>query len=132
VKETPLLRRRIGMKCTFQGRGSPLHLLVVGLPSMGSGLCTPTPRALTPVAPRPERVPDNVHETGVWSGGQSGFPILAAEAEQVERTRRKDLVTGRIRVSVPFTPVGVSEVRVLADLGGWLRVVDAGVGEFGG
>jgi hypothetical protein len=29
--------------------------------------------------------PDNVHETGVWPGGQSGSPIVAAEAEQVER-----------------------------------------------
>ena len=29
--------------------------------------------------------PDNVEKTGVWSGS----PIVAAEAEQVERTRRK-------------------------------------------
>jgi hypothetical protein len=29
--------------------------------------------------------PDNVEKTGVWSGS----PIVAAEAEQVERTRRR-------------------------------------------
>jgi hypothetical protein len=33
--------------------------------------------------------PDNVQETGVSPGGRSRFPIVAAEAEQVERTRRK-------------------------------------------
>jgi len=32
--------------------------------------------------------PDNVQETGVWPGGQSEFPIVAAEAKQVERTGR--------------------------------------------
>jgi hypothetical protein len=33
--------------------------------------------------------PDNVHETGVSPGGQSGSPIVAADPDQVERTRRK-------------------------------------------
>ncbi len=28
--------------------------------------------------------PEGVHETGVWPRGQSGSPIVAAEAEQVE------------------------------------------------
>ncbi len=37
--------------------------------------------------------PDNVQETGVSPGGRSGSPIVAAEAEQVERTTKKDLVT---------------------------------------
>ncbi len=33
--------------------------------------------------------PDNVHETGVSPRGRSGSPIVAPEAEQFERTRRK-------------------------------------------
>ncbi len=33
--------------------------------------------------------PDNVQKTGVSPGGQSGSPIVAAEGEQVERTRGK-------------------------------------------
>jgi hypothetical protein len=33
--------------------------------------------------------PDNAHETGVSAGGRSGSPIVAAEAEKLERTRRK-------------------------------------------
>src|SRR6266540_5793097 len=33
--------------------------------------------------------PNNVEKTGVWSIGQPGFLVVAAEAEQVERTRRK-------------------------------------------
>jgi hypothetical protein len=42
--------------------------------------------------------PDNVEKTGFWSAGQSGFPVVAAEAEQVEGTqRKKDLVTALIR-----------------------------------
>jgi hypothetical protein len=40
--------------------------------------------------------PDNVHETGVSPGGRSGSSIVGAEVEQVERTRKKDLVTRRI------------------------------------
>jgi hypothetical protein len=46
--------------------------------------------------------PDNVEKTGVWSIGQPGFLVVAAEAEQVERTRRKTLVTSVIRVSVLY------------------------------
>ena len=47
--------------------------------------------------------PDNVHETGVSPGGRFGSPIVAAEAEQVERKSKKDLVTGpRSEVFVPF------------------------------
>ena len=45
--------------------------------------------------------PDSVHETGVWPIGQRAFPVVATEAGQVERTRRKDLVTVSIRVFVP-------------------------------
>jgi hypothetical protein len=37
--------------------------------------------------------PDNVHETGVSLDGQSGSPIVAAEAQQVEQLE-EDLVTG--------------------------------------
>jgi hypothetical protein len=33
--------------------------------------------------------PEIVHETGVSPSGQCGFPIMATEAEQVERNRRK-------------------------------------------
>jgi hypothetical protein len=44
--------------------------------------------------------PDNVHETGVWPGGQSGSPIVAAE-EQVQRTRRKSWSRARSEVFVP-------------------------------
>jgi hypothetical protein len=33
--------------------------------------------------------PDNVHETGVWPIGPRAFPVVAVEAGQVERTRRK-------------------------------------------
>jgi hypothetical protein len=34
---------------------------------------------------------------------QRGFPVVAAEAEQVERTRRKTWSQAESRVSVPFT-----------------------------
>jgi hypothetical protein len=46
--------------------------------------------------------PDNVHETGVSPGGQSGSPIVAAEAEQVERTRRKTWLSAQSEVFVPY------------------------------
>src|SRR6266540_7081931 len=42
--------------------------------------------------------PDNVQETGVSPGGRSGSAIVAAEAEQVERTRRKTCSRARIEV----------------------------------
>ena len=44
---------------------------------------------------------------------QRGFPVVAAEAEQVERTRRKTWSQAESRVSVPFTPTCVlsGEVR---------------------
>jgi hypothetical protein len=42
--------------------------------------------------------PDNVQETGVSPGGQSGSPIVAAEAEGVERTRRKTWSPARSEV----------------------------------
>jgi hypothetical protein len=42
--------------------------------------------------------PDNVHEAGVSPGGQSGSPIVAAEAEGVERTRRKTWSPARSEV----------------------------------
>jgi hypothetical protein len=48
--------------------------------------------------------PDNVHETGVSPGGQSGSPIVAAEVEQVERHRRKTWSQAESGDSVPFTP----------------------------
>jgi hypothetical protein len=47
--------------------------------------------------------PDNVHETGVSRGGQCGSPIVATEAEQVERTRRKTWSRARSEVLVPYT-----------------------------
>jgi hypothetical protein len=34
---------------------------------------------------------------------QRGFPVVAAEAEQVERTRRKTWSQAESRVSVPFS-----------------------------
>jgi hypothetical protein len=58
--------------------------------------------------------PDNVHETGVLPGGQSGSLIVPAEAEQVERTRRKPWSRARslyVLLMVPtlkgaFIPIG--------------------------
>ena len=47
--------------------------------------------------------PGNVQKTGVSPGGQSGSPIVAAEAEQVERTRRKTWSRVRSEVFVPYT-----------------------------
>jgi len=47
--------------------------------------------------------PDNVHETGVLPIGQSGFPVVATDAEQVVRTRRKTWSRARSEV---FVPVG--------------------------
>jgi hypothetical protein len=44
-----------------------------------------------------------VHETGVSAGGRSGSPYVAAEAEKVERTRRKTSSRARSEVSVPHT-----------------------------
>jgi hypothetical protein len=49
--------------------------------------------------------PENVQETGVSPGGRSGSDIVAAEAEQVERTTKKDLVTLRSEVFVPYNVV---------------------------
>jgi len=46
--------------------------------------------------------PENVHETGVAHGGQSGSLIVAAEAEQVERTRKKSWSRARSGVLVPY------------------------------
>jgi hypothetical protein len=46
--------------------------------------------------------PDNVQETGVSPGGRSGSPIVTAEAEQVERTRRKPCSRPRSDVFVPY------------------------------
>src|SRR6266545_2065957 len=45
--------------------------------------------------------PDNVHETGVSPGGQSGSPMVAADAEQVERTRGKTWSRARSRFLCP-------------------------------
>jgi hypothetical protein len=39
---------------------------------------------------------------GVWSVGQPSIPIVAAEAEQVERTRRKTWSRTPIRVFIPL------------------------------
>ncbi len=55
--------------------------------------------------------PDNVHETGVSPGGQSGSPIVAAEAEQVERTRRKTWSRARSEVFVPYSLHFTSSTR---------------------
>jgi hypothetical protein len=58
-------------------------------PEMGHGLRCP---------------PDNVHETGVSSGGPSGSPIVAAEAEQVEQLEERPGHGSRSEVFVPFRP----------------------------
>jgi hypothetical protein len=47
--------------------------------------------------------PENAEKTGVWSVGQPGFPVVAAEAVQVERTRRKTWSRARSEVSVPYS-----------------------------
>jgi hypothetical protein len=57
--------------------------------------------------------PDNVHETGVSAGGRSGSLIVAAEAEKVERTRRKTSSRARSEVSVPPDARRVSVKRRL-------------------
>jgi hypothetical protein len=44
----------------------------------------------------------NIQETGVSPGGRSGSPIVTAEAEQVERTRRKPWSRPRSDVFVPY------------------------------
>jgi hypothetical protein len=49
--------------------------------------------------------PDNVHETGVSPDGQFRSLIVAAEAEHVERTRRKTWSGPRSEVIVPCTPL---------------------------
>jgi hypothetical protein len=49
--------------------------------------------------------PDNVHETGVSPAGPSGFPVVAAEAEQVERTLKKTCSRALSEVFVPYTPM---------------------------
>jgi hypothetical protein len=46
--------------------------------------------------------PDNVHQTGVSPGGQSGSAIVAAEAEYVERTQGKTWSRARSEVFVPY------------------------------
>jgi hypothetical protein len=61
---------------------------------------TRTLTAWTPTSPTLS--PDNVHETGVSPGGQSRFPVVAADAEQVERTRRKTCSRARSEVFVPY------------------------------
>jgi hypothetical protein len=55
--------------------------------------------------------PENVQETGVSPGGRSGSDIVAAEAEQVERTTKKDLVTLRSEVFVPYTLSAESAIQ---------------------
>jgi hypothetical protein len=54
--------------------------------------------------------PDNVQKTGVSPGGQSGSPIVAAEAEQVERTRRKTWSRFRSEVFVPYRGIDGSAI----------------------
>ena len=73
--------------------------------------------------------PNNVHETGVWPGGRSGSPVVAAEARQVERTRRKTCSRAESEFLCPSgmsgdpTPDGVPErvvqatIRLLAEQG---------------
>jgi hypothetical protein len=46
--------------------------------------------------------PDNVHETGVSPPVDGLDPLVAAEAEQVERTRRKTWSRSRSEVFVPY------------------------------
>jgi hypothetical protein len=50
--------------------------------------------------------PENVPETGVSPGGQFGSLIVAAEAEQVERTRKKSWSRGQSEVFMPYTLKG--------------------------
>jgi len=46
--------------------------------------------------------PDNVQEIGVSPGGRSGSPIVAGEAEHVERTRRKTWSRTRSVFFLPY------------------------------
>ncbi len=52
--------------------------------------------------------PHNVHETGAWSFGQTGFPVVAAEDRA---NSKKDLVTPLIRVSCALHPPESGERR---------------------
>jgi hypothetical protein len=58
--------------------------------------------------------PDNVHER-CPAPGPSGLAIVAAEGEQVERTRRKTWSRARSEVHVPYRPTaGIRWSRTLA------------------
>jgi hypothetical protein len=62
--------------------------------------------------------PDNVHETGVSPDGQSRPPIVSAEAEQVERTRRETWSRARSEGFVPYRLLFRmlrAEIRLLSD-----------------
>jgi hypothetical protein len=48
--------------------------------------------------------PDNVDETGVWPIGQRAFPVVAAEAGQVERTLRKTCSRAESEFLCPSRP----------------------------
>jgi len=61
--------------------------------------------------------PDNVHETGVWPIGQCGFPVVTAEPEQVERTRRKTWSRGRSEFLYPSGSCSRPGSRVVGDPG---------------
>jgi hypothetical protein len=72
--------------------------------------------------------PENIHESGASPGGQSGSPIVAAEAQQVERTRRKTWsrlpIRGFCALQAPFEqmlPRAISRV-----LDGWAVSVEPG------
>jgi hypothetical protein len=63
--------------------------------------------------------PDNVQETGVWPGGQFEFPIVVAEAKQVERTGRNTCLRAESEFCALQATLGV--LTVLA------RIVSFGI-----
>jgi hypothetical protein len=65
--------------------------------------------------------PDDVYETGVSPGGQSPSPIEAAEAEQIDRTRRKTWSRARSEVFVPYKHPDVGRLRVTDVMHEWVH-----------
>jgi hypothetical protein len=80
--------------------------------------------------------PDNVHETGVSPGGQSGSPVVAAEAEEVERLEERPGQASDPRCAIQAYPPVVPAAypllvrpveAVLVDAGGVLVLPDRAV-----
>jgi hypothetical protein len=65
--------------------------------------------------------PDNVDETGVSPCGRSGSPIVAPEAEPVERTRRKTRSRARSRFLCLYDGTALAVTLTAEQRLGWWR-----------